>query len=197
MHGSVVVSWILTAVFLALTWPCMLRLVRLDYVRLGQATRNGDVAELLLALAMVAMLSPIGGPIPAAGWEAVFLLASAWFLVAWGCGRRTPRHAFPHGQCAHHALSAVAMLYMIAAMPHDGAAHGPWLTMSTMETQGGLAWPAVAVLAAAFFAVDAILAGVVAVRASPGVAASTGLRSRAACRCIMGVGMGYLLVAAL
>jgi hypothetical protein len=196
MHGSVVVSWILTAVFIALTWPCMVRLVRLDYVRLGQTTRNGDVAELLLVLAMVAMLSPIGGPIPAAGWEAVFLLASAWFLLAWWRGRRTPGHSSPHGQCAHHALSAVAMLYMVAAMPHDGAVRGPWLTMSTMETQGGLAWPAVAVLAAAFFAVDAIRSGVVAVRASPGAAASSGFISRAACRSVMGIGMGYLLVAA-
>jgi hypothetical protein len=88
------------------------------------------------------------------------------------------------------------MLYMIAAMPHNGAAPGPWLTMSPMETKGGLAWPAVAVLAAAFFALDAIRSGVVAVRVSPGTVASSRFTSRAACRSIMGIGMGYLLVAA-
>jgi hypothetical protein len=197
MRGSVVVSWILTVIFLVLMWPSVRRLVRLDYVRLGRAARDGDVAELLFVLAMVAMVSPIGGPIPAAGWEAVFLLASSWFLVAWWRGRRTPGHVIAPGQCAHHGLSAVVMLYMVAAMPHDGAVPDPWLNMSTMDVRGGLAWPVVAVLAAVYFAVDAVRSGVVAVRTSRGVAASTGLTSRAACRSIMGVGMGYLLVAAL
>jgi hypothetical protein len=195
MHAPVAVSWILTAVFLALTWPCVLRLVRLDYVRLGQATRNGDVAELLLLLAMVAMLSPIGGPIPEAGWEAVFLLVSSWFLFAWWRDRRTPGPA--SSQCAHHALSAAAMLYMIAAMPDDVTAHGPWLTMSTMDARGGVVWPGIAMFSAAFFVIDGVRAGVVAVRTSPGATASPGSASRAAYRSIMGLGMGYLLVVAL
>jgi hypothetical protein len=88
------------------------------------------------------------------------------------------------------------MLYMIAAMPHDGTVHGPWLTASTMDTRGGLAWPAVAVLAAAFFVVDGVHSGMVAVRASPGATAPPGSLSRAANRSIMGLGIGYLLVAA-
>jgi hypothetical protein len=197
MNGSVVVAWILTAVFLVLTLPCVMRLVRLDYVSLGQAARVGDVAELLLVLAMVAMLSPIGGPIPAAGWEAMFLLASSWFLSAWWRGRRAPGRGSAHGQCAHHALSAFAMLYMIAAMPTGGPAHGPWLTMSTMDAQGGLAWPAVAVLAAAYFVIDAARSGILAMRASPDAFPAPGFASRAVCRSIMGLGMGYLLIAAL
>jgi hypothetical protein len=195
MHGLLVVSWILTGVFLSLTLPCVLRLVRLDYVRLGQATRTGDVAELLLVLAMVAMLSPIGGPIPAAGWEAVFLLAGSWFLFSWWRGRHLTGHASPHGRCAHHALSAIAMLYMIVAMPHSGTTHGPWLTMSPADIAGSLAWPAVGVLAAAYFAVDAARSGVIAVQARP--IAEAGFASRALCRSVMGFGMGFMFIAAL
>jgi hypothetical protein len=193
MHGFLVLSWVLTGIFLILTLPCVLRLVRLDYVRLGQATRIGDVAELLLVLAMVAMLSPIGGPIPAAGWEAVFLVAGSWFLFSWWRGRHAPGHASPHGQCAHHALSAMAMLYMISAMPHGGTTHGPWLTMSTMDTAGPLAWPAVAVVAVAYFAVDATRSGVLAVRTH----AEAGFASRELCRSVMGIGMGFMLITAL
>jgi hypothetical protein len=191
--GFVAVSWVLTAVFLGLTLPCVLRLVRLDYVELGQATRNGDVAELLLVLAMVAMFSPIGGPIPAAGWEAVFLVAGVWFLVAWWRGRRMPGEASPHGQCAHHAASAAAMLYMIVAMPHGDMTHGPWLTMSAHG--GSLAWPVIAIAATAYFAVDAARSAVLVVRGQ--ARAEVGFASRAVCRSAMGLGMGYLLVVAL
>lgn len=197
-----VVAWLLTGVFLVLTWPCLSRLVRLDYVRLGQATRTGDVAELLLVVAMVAMLSPIGGPIPAAGWEAIFLLAGGWFAVAWWRGRNghAAGHGSAHGQCAHHVLSAVAMLYMLVAMPQTGdmaAMHGPWLSMPEMLSHGRLAWPIIAILAAAYFVVDGVRSGVLAVRTAPSGAVLPGLTSRAACRAVMGVGMGYMLVAAL
>lgn len=185
------VSWVLTGVFLILTLPCVLRLVRLDYVRLGQATRTGDVAELLLVLAMVAMLSPVGGPIPAAGWEAVFLVAGSWFLFSWWRGRHVPGHASPHGRCAHHALSAMAMLYMISAMPHSGTTHGPWLTMSTMDN--GVAWPVIAIVAVAYFAVDAVRSGVLAVKART----EAGIASRELCRSVMGAGMGFMLISAL
>jgi hypothetical protein len=200
MHGSVVVAWVLTAVFLVLTWPCVSRLVRLDYVSLGQQTRTGDVAELLLVLAMVAMFSPIGGPIPAAGWESVFLLTGGWFAVEWWRGRHGHGHSSAHGQCAHHALSALAMLYVLVAMPETGgmaSMHGPWLSMSAMEAQGRLAWPVVAALAAVYFVVDGVRSGVVAVRATSAGAVLPGLTSRAACRAVMGVGMGYMLVTAL
>ncbi|WP_328614811.1 DUF5134 domain-containing protein [Amycolatopsis sp. NBC_00355] len=178
------VDWALTVVFAVLALPCVLRLVRLDYVRLGQGVRNGDLAELLLVVAMVAMLSPVGGPIPAAGWQAVLVLTAGWFALAWWRGRQSG--------CAHHALSAAAMLYMVTAMPHEGMAHGPWLTMSTMDTR--LAVPVLAVAAAAYFVFDAARTGVAMVRGP--AAAVSGHTSRAACRVVMGAGMGYLLLAA-
>src|SRR6266496_5120795 len=97
-HGvRTAVDWFLTVVFVVLALPCVLRLVRLDYVRLGQGVRNGDLAELLLVVAMVAMVSPVGGPIPAAGWLAVLALTVGWFAVDWWRGR--------HAVCAHLALS--------------------------------------------------------------------------------------------
>ncbi|MGK3203907.1 DUF5134 domain-containing protein [Amycolatopsis sp. MEPSY49] len=215
-----VVDWALTAAFAALALPCVLRLVRLDYARLGAAVRHGDLAELLLVVAMVAMLSPVGGPIPAAGWQAVLALTAGWFAVAWWRGRRSG--------CAHHALSAAAMCYMVTAMPHGGMDHGPWLTMSTMDS--GLALPVVAVVAAGYFVVDAAWSGVGVVRGAAGAAlgavdgaagagaaadavavdagagvvtgaaggasARAGQASRAVCRAAMGAGMGYMLLAA-
>ena len=187
------VDWVLTAVFAALVLPCVLRLVRLDYARLGHGVRHGDLAELLLVVAMVAMFSPVGGPIPAAGWQAVLVLTTGWFAVAWWRSRT----------CAHHALSAAAMLYMVTAMPHGGTDHGPWLTMSAMDAR--LAVPLIAVVAAAYFVADAAWSGVLAVRRSPATgppsaagsasAAGSGQASRAVCRTVMGVGMGYMLLA--
>ncbi len=184
------VDWALTAVFAGLVLPCVLRLVRLDYARLGHGVRHGDLAELLLVVAMVAMFSPVGGPIPAAGWQAVLVLTTGWFAAAWWRG----------AACAHHALSAAAMLYMVTAMPHGGRDHGPWLTMSAMDAR--LAVPLVAVVAAAYFVADAAWSGVLAVRGSAVVragsgsaAAGSGQASRAVCRVVMGAGMGYMLLA--
>jgi hypothetical protein len=183
-----VVDWALTAVFAALVLPCVLRLVRLDYARLGHGVRHGDLAELLLVVAMVAMVSPVGGPIPAAGWQAVLALTTGWFALAWWRGRSCG---------AHHALSAAAMFYMVTAMPHGGAGHGPWLTMSTMDSR--LALPLIAVVAAGYFVVDAAWSGVLVVRGSAitgaGSGSGSGQASRAACRAAMGAGMGYLLLA--
>ncbi|VVJ16922.1 Uncharacterised protein [Amycolatopsis camponoti] len=178
-----VLDWALTAVFATLALPCVLRLVRLDYARLGSPVRHGDLAELLLVIAMVAMLSPVGGPIPAAGWQAVLVLTTGWFAVAWWRGRTG---------CAHHALSAAAMLYMVTAMPHTAMAHGPWLTMGSSAR---LALPLVAVAAAGYFVLDAARTGVLAVRGSAVMSDGAGQASRAVCRVVMGAGMGYLLLA--
>lgn len=189
MSGPVFVAWTLTAVFALLALPCVLRLVRLDYVRLGVAVRNGDLAELLLVVAMIAMLSPVGGPIPAAGWQAVLLLTAGWFAVSWWKGRRSG-----HSSCGHHAVSAAAMLFMVTFMPHSAVSHGPWLVMAGPGSSPAL-WLSLAFgVVAAYFAVDAVRAGVSAARGS--VSAGAGQVSRWVCRVVMGLGMGYTLVAA-
>ncbi|KZB84461.1 DUF5134 domain-containing protein [Amycolatopsis regifaucium] len=184
---SGVVAWILTAVFAALVLPCVLRLVRLDYRRLGGTVRDGDLAELLLIVAMVAMLCPVGGPIPAAGWQAVLALTAGWFAVSWWKGRRSG-----HAACGHHAVSAAAMLIMVTFMPHSEVSHGPWLVMSGPDATPALWLSLVFGGVAAYFAVDAVRAGILAARSDRG----SGQLSRRVCRVIMGFGMGYMLIGA-
>ncbi|RSN63007.1 DUF5134 domain-containing protein [Amycolatopsis sp. WAC 04182] len=187
MSGPIVVAWTLTAVFAALVLPCVLRLVRLDYGRQGAAVRNGDLAELLLVVAMVAMLSPIGGPIPAAGWQAMLALTAGWFAVSWWKGRRSG-----HASCGHHAVSATAMLFMVTFMPHNDVTHGPWLVMSGPGGTSALWLSLIFGAVAAYFAADAVRAGVLAARG----AGESGQLSRRVCRVIMGLGMGYMLLGA-
>ncbi|HVW40824.1 MAG TPA: DUF5134 domain-containing protein [Amycolatopsis sp.] len=187
MHIPGALAWSLTVLFGSLAVPSVYRLVRSAPEPVDPDIRQMDLAELLMVTAMVAMVSPLGGPIPAAGWQAILALMAGWFLVAACRGRRC---------CAvHHMISAAAMLYMITAMPGQGMTHGPWLTMSQMP--GRLAWPALAVLAAAYFAFDTMKSGVTAVRVVKGVPARQALVARPIYRAAMGAGMAYMLVAAL
>ncbi|PXY28085.1 DUF5134 domain-containing protein [Prauserella muralis] len=188
------VAWSLTAAFLALAYPCLARLARLDYRRLGAGVRHIDLAGLLMALAMVAMVSPVGAPIPVAGWQAMFLLTAAWFLAC------ALRDRMADGVCRrcdlHHGVAAVAMLYMLTAMPHAGG-HGAWPTM-VQAGGGSYALPALAVLAAGYFAVDGAHTAAKTVRnlrRRGGHPLPEGAGSRAVCRTVMGIGMAYLFAA--
>jgi hypothetical protein len=182
------VAWALTVVFALLAVPSVYRLAHVDAVRGDRDARESDLAELLMVLAMVAMVSPLGGPIPAAGWQAVLVLTAGWFLMAAFRGRRC---------CpVHHTIAAVAMLYMISAMPQDDMDHGPWLTMTGMSSAHP-ALPLLAALAAAYFGYDAVHIATRAFRA----ARTAGIRdsdfARPAARAAMGAGMSYLLLAAI
>jgi hypothetical protein len=173
----VAVSWLLTAAFSAMSLPPLRRLGKL-----GQrgTTRIDDTAELLFTVAMVAMVSPIGGPVPAAGWQAMLLLVLGWFTAAWWrAGRRSAY--------ARHSVSSAAMLLMISAMPHDGTVHGPWMTMATAVTPVAEWWTPAFVGIAAWFLVDAV---------HTGITCRTSV-SRAVCRVGMGLGIAYLLVASI
>ena len=187
MHIPGALAWSLTGLFALLAVPSVYRLVRPAPRPIDPDIRQMDLAELLMVTAMVAMVSPLGGPIPAAGWQAILALMAGWFLVAAFRGRRC---------CAvHHMISAAAMLYMITAMPQQGMTHGPWLTMSQMP--GPLAWPALAVLAIAYFAFDTMKSGVTAARIVKGVPVREALTARPIYRAAMGAGMAYMLVAAI
>lgn len=180
-----VLAWSLTVLFALLAVPSLYRLVRPGTAQHDPDTRQMDLAELLMVVAMVAMVSPLGGPIPAAGWQAILALTAAWFLVAALRGRRC---------CAvHHVISAAAMLYMITAMPQHDGDHGPWLTMSEMP--GRLAWPALAVLAVAYFAFDSARSGLTAARLVRGAPVREVLLVRPLYRAAMGIGMAYMLIA--
>jgi hypothetical protein len=187
MHIPVGLAWTLVVLFAVLVVPSVSRLVRAEPGRLAWAARETDLTELLMALAMVAMVSPLGGPIPAAGWAAVLALAAGWFLVA----------AFRRRRCCavHHAVVAAAMLYMIIAMPGQHADHGPWLTMSGMGT-ARLAFPALAVVAGAYFGYDAVRVGTRAARNARTAGVKDATVVRPVCRSVMGAAMAYLFVAA-
>ncbi|WIX81858.1 DUF5134 domain-containing protein [Amycolatopsis carbonis] len=104
---------------------------------LRSPTRADSVAELVLCAAMIAMTSPVGAPIPAAGWQAVLLLTLGWSLTT----RRL-----------HHLAPTATMLFMLTAMPHPADGHGPWLTMPAM---GHGWWTPFTFGAAAWFLLDA------------------------------------------
>lgn len=185
MHIPDVVAWSLTVLFALLAVPSVYRLVRLDTTRYDPDIRQMDVAEVLMVVAMVAMVSPLGGPIPAAGWQAILALMAGWFFVAVLRGRRC---------CAvHHTICAAAMLYMITAMPQHDMDHGPWLTMSAMP--GSLAWPALAVLAVGYFVFDVARSGFTAVRMVRGASVREAWFARPIYRSAMGAGMAYMLIA--
>lgn len=185
VHIPAVVAWSLMVAFALLAVPSTFRLVRLDAVTTTADTRQMDLAELLMVLAMLAMVSPLGGPIPVAGWQAILVLTAGWFFVAALRGRRC---------CAiHHMVSAAAMLYMITAMPDHG--HGPWMSMEGQPMK--LAWPVLALAAIGYFAVDSVRAGLIGVRWARTESLRDHRAVRQVCRALMGVGMAYMLVTGL
>ncbi|MEU4666838.1 DUF5134 domain-containing protein [Amycolatopsis sp. NPDC023774] len=160
------VSWLLTAAFAALAWAPLAHLRRdagLSPVAASSGeghrpraplaagsslpanappprrppTRADSVAELVLCAGMIAMTSPVGAPIPAAGWQAVLLLTLGWSLTT----RRL-----------HHLATTATMLFMLTAMPHPADDHGPWLTMPAM---GHGWWTPLTFAAAAWFLLEA------------------------------------------
>jgi hypothetical protein len=193
--------WAGTAAFLAVAGYCVARLVvaaRTPASYRG-CHRAVDIAHVLMALAMAAMISPVGGPLPMPAWQTVFLLMSGWFVGAWWRARGTdPWRGGWHGNDLHHALAALAMLYMLTAMPHgDGHHMAPWLSGGFGD---GMALPAVGwVLVVYFLASAVVLAtrwrpaggpeGLSAVLTAPG--------AMVACQVTMAAGTGGMLAAML
>lgn len=197
--------WASTAAFLAVAGYAAARLAAAHRVPAGYPGRHRavDVAHVLMGVGMAAMASPVGGPLPSAGWQTIFLLVAVWFTVSWWHERRAgpvPCDEYGrHGTCLRHAVAALAMLYMLAAMPaphaHDPS---PWLAG---HLEPGLALPVVGWLLVAYFAASAVL--VVARtdwRPAPRPAVPSILatpRLTATCETAMALGNGYLLVAML
>ncbi|MGW5050989.1 DUF5134 domain-containing protein [Actinokineospora sp. NPDC004072] len=119
-----ILAWTLVAGFLAVGGYGVARLVaaasREAYPGRHRAV---DVAHVLMGLGMAVMASPVGGPLPMAAWQTAFVLITAWFIGAWAHGLRHPvAPAGWHGSALHHALAALAMLYMLVAVPHSPTA---------------------------------------------------------------------------
>jgi len=186
MSGPEWLRWLLTGAFLAVSAYCVVRLVAANAGYPGCA-RAVDLAHVLMGIGMAVMVSPIGGPLPHAGWETVFLLLVAWFVGAWVLARGTPVPDW-HGSALHHALGAVAMLYMLVASRHDHMDMGAaWSPGHSIES---LAVPAIGWLLAGYLLVHA---GRVAWHALPVPA----LRRTGACQLVMALGSVAMLAPAL
>ena len=103
-----------------------------------------------------------------------------------------------HGTGLHHAVAALAMLYMLAAAPHASHDAGPWLAG---HLEPGAALPAVGWALAAYFLVSAVvLVARTDWRPAPVAADPSILRAprlTATCQATMSLGNGYLLLAML
>lgn len=196
MAGPSWLRWLLTAAFLAVAGYCVVRLVAAHRVpgHYRGCHRALDVAHLVMGLGMAVMCSPIGGPVPAVGWQTAFLLIAAWFLGTGWQRRRSPMESIGwHGGALHHAVAAIAMLYMLTALP-DEPHHLSVAWMAAMPPPTGvLAW-----LFAAYFAGYAVL---LATRIGSAPAADLPVpaillapRLTAGCQLVMALGTGYLLV---
>lgn len=159
-------GWTLSAVVVLAAAHCLHRLAADRAAdRCCGIDRADEAAELLICTGMLAMVIPVGGPIPLAGWRAVFLAAAVALATRWLLRLRARAECGP-SQCGHHALTAAAMVYMLAA-PH--AAHevrDPWLTLADHgSAAGGLSLLPVAAAVLAYCAADVVRSGVKAVRA--------------------------------
>jgi Domain of unknown function (DUF5134) len=193
--------WTLTALFLAVAAYCVSRLAQARHVPTlyRGCHRATDVGHGMMCAGMAVMCSPVGGPVPVAGWQTVFLVSTSWFAGSWFLHRRSPAAEIGwHGGALHHAIAGLAMLYMLTAMPTSGAhAHAlaePWVpAMHDVD----LAFPLVAWLFAGYFLVHAAVLGL-----RPATPCDTRLpavltapRLTAGCQVFMALGMSYLLVA--
>lgn len=182
MSGPEWLRWLLTGAFLGVSAYCVVRLVAAHSGYPGCA-RAVDLAHVLMGIGMAVMVSPIGGPLPHAGWETVFLLLTVWFVGAWALARDTPVPDW-HGSTLHHALGAVAMFYLLVAGRGDHMDMGA--AWSSGGSMGTLALPLLGWVLAAYLLVHA---GRVAWVALPRPA----LRRTGACQVVMAVGSAAML----
>ncbi|HEV7648294.1 MAG TPA: DUF5134 domain-containing protein [Actinophytocola sp.] len=208
MSGDPWLRWLATAAFLAIAGYCVARLAAAHRAPDGYPGRHRavDLAHVLMGVGMAAMASPVGGPLPQAGWLTVFLLLAVWFAGSWWRTRRIGRSetddlGWHSGGGLHHAVGALAMLYMLAAMPHAGHDQSPW---SAGHLEPGAALPALGWALVAYF----LLASVLVIartdwRTAPraaNIAAPPILRAprlTATCEATMALGNGFLLLAML
>lgn len=197
------ISWLGTVAFVAVAGYCVARLVAAARTPEAYPGRHRavDVAHVLMAAGMAAMSSPVGGPLPVAAWQTVFLLMTAWFTGSWWRARGTAGnrwHGGWHGNGLHHALAAAAMLYMLTAMPHRGRAGAPWLS-GGLDGMAEMALPLVGWVLAAYFLASTVV--LVRWRSPAGPAGLptvlTAHAAMTACQTTMAAGTGAMLVAML
>jgi hypothetical protein len=206
------VVFLLLAVYYGGRWA----LSRRDGPAAGWGHGPAHASHLVLCAGMAVMVEPAMDPLPAPVWIALFGGVTLWFAA------RILRRRALEGEL-HHVVGGAAMLYMVVAMPalppmfgipaaHDMADMAgmdmagmhemsamPGMTVAVVGT--GLAAPIIAWVLAGYFAAHTVRLGARLV-AAPAVAVAEGTAERnrsprvlGACRILMSVGMGCLLVA--
>jgi hypothetical protein len=169
--------WIQSAgalVLLAVAVHCGARLVQAS--RAAARPDVTDGADVLMALGLAAMLSPLGDPIPPTAGVVVFGVVAAWSLVgAVGAGEPGRLVAW-----VWHAVGGAAMVLMFA-MPVGAA----W-TVLTWTLAAGFAWSALA-------AARGVVAVTTSARTVPAVVLAPPVTSL--CHAVMAAGMVFLLLA--
>ena len=202
MAGPDWLRWTLTLLFVAVAAYCVSRLALARHVPAlyRGCHRATDVGHGMMCAGMAVMCSPVGGPVPVAGWQTAFLVSTSWFAGSWFRRRRTATEGIGwHGGGLHHAVAGLAMLYMLTAMPSGEGHHmmaQPWVPAMH---ESNLALPVVAWAFAVYFVVHATVIGVGLLRpAMPSdnrlPAILTAPRLTVACQVFMALGMSYMLV---
>jgi Domain of unknown function (DUF5134) len=122
----------------------------LHLLRLATRRRDAvlEASYAAMGLGMAAMYSPVGDPVPAPVWAALFLLCAGWFggLIV---RDRSPRALA--GEALHLVVGSAAMLFMLGAdQQAGGTAGGHAAHVAGAPGMAGIA-SAVAIVFAAYF----------------------------------------------
>lgn len=151
MGAPVSARWACVALGCLVALHCV---ARLSGSRPGPARaglrRDTEGAHCAMALAMAGMFSPIGDPVPALVWIAVFSGFAMWFgRLAWRARSAPPTPSYqpltggpqPY-QHLHHIVANLAMIFMVAAMPLRGFLAGnPAMAGMARGGPGGAPFP--------------------------------------------------------
>lgn len=120
---------------------CCLALGVLHLLRLAlrRAEPAGEASHAAMCVGMAAMFSPLGDPVPAPVWVAIFGACLAWFGVV------VLRARSMRGEPGHHVVGSGAMLFMVLAGHTDHVGHGG-------HASGFTATSIAAILLAGYFA---------------------------------------------
>jgi hypothetical protein len=218
--------WTFTAALVGVTATCLIRLVSIGGGSRppGSPRRHEDISQLIMGVAMIAMVLSWTAVLPTSLWVILFGAQAVGFgvlLLRRPAGRTEPGHQ--NWDYTHHVMGSVAMIYMIVALTGTAARAVVMPAMPGMTSMAGMSMPGmvattISPLATAFGIYFLFYAGwsvVRAVRVNGGVPVTVGAGSGAGtgagpgglpavlarpvlvegCRALMGVTMAYLLLA--
>ncbi|HEX4246625.1 MAG TPA: DUF5134 domain-containing protein [Pseudonocardia sp.] len=216
MAGPDWARWVFALVFAAIGVHCAVRLGahRASRTALSSGERTVAAAHLVMAAGMTVMFVPVATPVPPVWWAWGFGVHTAWL------GVHIVRSAPPHtagggvlagrGHLLSHVLAAAVMTFLFAAMPAD-ALSGAGISHAGHLAATSAVFAVVGWLAAAYFLVDMVHAGVRVAAAPPGqhalgpapgaptarpggVLGLLTARADLPLRVVMGLGMSYMLL---